>query len=251
MTTAIAAVEEMLEVLDANPRLLEALRARILTRELLELPQAVAELSASQIRLETTLREFMEATQEFMEATNARLDLLETTLRTFMEATNARFDRLENTVVGIQRDVSVIKGRHVEMDLQGKIHGMLGIRRLNRTQVVRAGYPAAALPAFCEDMFNALETGLVTEEQYGRVMDTDLIARARRRGFDDYVYVAVEASYQLDKDDVDRVERTARTLAAVFPKAEIIAMVYGVETSGDVMFHAESKGIEALLGRSS
>lgn len=244
MTTAIAAVEEMLEVLDANPNLLEALRARILTRELLELPQAVAELSASQIRLETAL-------SEFMKATNARLDSLETTLREFMEATNARLVSLENTVVGIQRDVSVIKGRHVEMDMQGKIHGMLGIRRLNRAQVVRAGYPAVALPAFCEDMYNALETGLVTDEQYGRVMDTDLIARARRRGFDDYVYVAVEASYQLDKDDVDRVERTARTLAAVFPKAEIIAMVYGVETSGDVMFHAESKGIETLLGRSS
>ncbi len=269
MITDIAAVEEMLEVLDANPNLLEALRARILTRELLELPQAVAELSASQIRLETTLREFMKATnarldslettlREFMEATNARFVSLETTLREFMEATkafmeaaNTRLAKLESNVVEIKRDFSVIKGRHVEMDLQGKIHGMLGIRRLNRAQVVRAGYPAVALPAFCEDMYNALETGLVTDEQYGRVMDTDLIARARRRGFDDYVYVAVEASYQLDKDDVDRVDRTARTLAAVFPKAEIIAMVYGVETSGDVMFHAESKGIETLLGRSS
>lgn len=244
MTTAFATVDDMLAVLDANPSLLEGLRARILTRELLELPQAVAELTASHLRLENELR-------EFMEVTNARLAALETTLREFMEATNARLVSLENTVVGIQRDLSVIKGRHVEMDLQGKIHGMLGIRRLSRAQVVRAGYPAVALPAFCDDVYDALETGLVTDEQYGRVMDTDLIARARRRGFDDYVYVAVEASYQLDKDDVDRVERTARTLAAVFPKAEIIAMVYGVETSGDVMFHAESKGVEALLGRSS
>ena len=217
MTTAFATLEEMLEVLDANPSLLEALRARILTRELLELPQAVAELSASQLRLESALRQFM-------------------------ESADARFTE-------INRDLSVIKGRHVEMDLQGKIYGILGIRRLSRTQICRAGYPAAALPAFCDKMYDALETGLITDEQYGRVMDTDLIARARRRGFDERVYVAVEASYQLDKDDVDRVERTARTLAAVFPKAEIRAMAYGVETSGDVMSHAESKGVEALLGR--
>ena len=222
---AVVTLQDMLEALDANPRLLEELRVRILTRELLEMPKVVAELSTSHRELA---------------ASHLRL---ENTLRQFMESTDARFNE-------ITRDLSVIKGRHVEMDLQGKIYGILGIRRLMRAQVVRAGYPAVALPAFCDKMYQALETGLITDEQYGRVMDTDLIASARRRGFDERVYVAVEASYQLDKDDVDRVERTVQTLAAVFPKAEIRAMVYGLETSGDVMFHAESKGVEALLGRS-
>ena len=144
MTTAFATLEDMLEVLDANPSLLDALRARILTRELLDLPQAVAELAASQVRLETALRAFMEATnarldalensvaeiiasqvrlettlREFMEATNARLDALEnsvaelaasqmrleTALREFMEATNARLDALENSGAKTERNL--------------------------------------------------------------------------------------------------------------------------------------------------
>ena len=231
MVATYATVQGMLEVLDANPELMEALRARILTRELLELPRVVSELAASQIRLESALREFM-------------------------VATNARLDSLENTVVVIRRDlgdmkvsVDEIRGRHVEMDLQGKIHAILGRRRLRRAQVVRAGYPAVALPEFCDNLFDSLENGRITDEEYDRVMDTDIIVSARRRGFDEYVYVAVEASNRLDRGDVDRVERTRRILAAVFPQSEIRAMVYGVEISNEDRRHAESKGIETVLER--
>ena len=231
MVATYAIVEEMLEVLDANPELMEALRARILTRELLELPRVVSDLAASQIRLESALREFM-------------------------AATNARLDSLENTVVVIRRDlgdmkvsVDEIRGRHVEMDLQRKIHAILGGRRLRRAQVVRAGYPSVALPEFCDNLSDSLENGRITDEEYDRVMNTDIIVSARRRGFDEYVYVAVEASNRLDRGDVDRVERTRRILAAVFPQSEIRAMVYGVEISNEDRSRAESKGIETVLER--
>ncbi len=45
MTTAINDIDDLMRILDANPPLVEALRARLLTRELLELPQTVAELA--------------------------------------------------------------------------------------------------------------------------------------------------------------------------------------------------------------
>ena len=268
--TTYATVEGMLEVLDANPELLEALRARILTREFMELPRMVLELSESQIRLESALREFMEATNTrlySLESMVAKLSesqiRLESALREFMEATNARLDSLESAVVVLQRDmgevketlgvvqqdISAIKGRHVETDLQGKIHGILGMRRMRRVRVVRAGYPAVSLPAFCDSVSESLEEGRITDEEYVRVMDTDLTARARRRGFDGSVYVAVEASNRLDRGDVDRVERTRRILATVFPQSEIRAMVYGVEISDEDRRHAESRGVDTLLER--
>lgn len=262
--TTYATVEGMLEVLDANPELLEALRARILTREFMELPRMVLELSESQIRLESVLREFMEATNTRLDSLSASQIRLENTLREFMEATNARLYSLESAVVVIQRDLgemketlgvvqqdlSAIKGRHVEMDLQGKIHGILGMRRMRRVRVVRAGYPAVSLPKFCDSVSESLEAGRITDEEYVRVMETDLIARARRQGFDGSVYVAVEASNRLDRDDVDRVERTRQILATVFPQSEIRAMVYGVEISDEDRRHAESRGVETLLERS-
>ena len=41
----IHAVERLMQTLDENPHLMEAVRSRILTRELLELPQTVASLT--------------------------------------------------------------------------------------------------------------------------------------------------------------------------------------------------------------
>ena len=46
MTTAISAVEDLVSVLDDNPELLEATRARLLTRELLEMPNILARFAA-------------------------------------------------------------------------------------------------------------------------------------------------------------------------------------------------------------
>ena len=54
--TTINTVEEIIEALDTNPALMEALRARLLTRELLEMPERLA---------------------AFEVATNTRLDALE------------------------------------------------------------------------------------------------------------------------------------------------------------------------------
>ena len=48
--TTVNTVEDIIEALDANPVLLEALRARLLTRELLDLPRVVARLAAAQAK---------------------------------------------------------------------------------------------------------------------------------------------------------------------------------------------------------
>ena len=106
-----------------------------------------------------------------------------------------------------------------------------------------------ALPSFCDKMYDSLEEGCISDDDYVRVMDTDIIIKARRRRFGDWVYVAADASKRLARNDVDRMEKTRRTLAAVFPQSEIYAMLYGVEISDEVRNHAESKGVETFLER--
>lgn len=229
---AIVTVQDMLETLDANPRLLEELRVRILTRELLEMPKVVADLSNVVVGLSASHKE--------LTASHLRL---ETTLQQFMESTDARFSV-------ITQDIASIKGRHVEMDLQGKIYGILGGMRLGRVRIVRATYPAAANHEFCDNVFDSFENGVITGEQYGRVMNTDLIAKARPRGIGEWIYIAIEASNRLDRGDSDRAEATKRALEAVFPQSEVRAMVYGVEISDADRLHAESNGVEVLLERS-
>ena len=64
--TTINNIEDLVRILDEHPEWLEAVRTRLLTRELLELPQTVAELVATVNELANELR-----------ATNRRLDRLQ------------------------------------------------------------------------------------------------------------------------------------------------------------------------------
>ena len=69
----INTMEDLIRLLDEKPEWVEALRARLLTRELIELPEKFAE---------------------------------------FAKATNARFGGLESQVQSLQDDVGMLKGAH-------------------------------------------------------------------------------------------------------------------------------------------
>ena len=80
--TTINTIEDLFKLLDENPQWTEALRARLLTRDLIELPEKFA---------------------QFVDATNQR----------FTEV-DRRFDRLEATVNSMRDDLGVLKGAHAE-----------------------------------------------------------------------------------------------------------------------------------------
>lgn len=80
MNTTIHTIEDLIRILDDNPEWADALRARLLTKELIELPEKFTQFVAEMNR--------------------------------FVEATNRRFDALENRVASIQDDVGILKGAH-------------------------------------------------------------------------------------------------------------------------------------------
>ena len=95
MTTNIDTIEDLIRILDANPEWLEALRSRLLTRELLDMPRTLA---------------------LFMEATNKRLDRLEETLAAFIETTNRRFEQTERRLDQVDRRLDQIERRLDQID---------------------------------------------------------------------------------------------------------------------------------------
>ncbi len=135
--TAIDNIQDFIRVLDENPDWLEEIRVRVLTRELLGLPQVVmelaashvrlentvAELAASQVRLENTFQKFVETTQEFMQTTNRRLGALEAsqarlenTLQKFVETTNRRMDALEASNARMDNTVAELAASHARLE---------------------------------------------------------------------------------------------------------------------------------------
>ncbi len=101
----VSSVNELLRALDANPALQEAARARILTRELMELPQAFARMSMTLERLVlsherlSTSHERLSTSHEELAASHRELaaghERLAATLREFMASTDARFDKVD------------------------------------------------------------------------------------------------------------------------------------------------------------
>ena len=79
-TIAIRTIEDLVRILDDNPEWREALRARLLTRELLEMPNALA---------------------KFVEETRLRFD-----------ENDVRASRMERDIQRLKDDVGILKGAH-------------------------------------------------------------------------------------------------------------------------------------------
>ena len=195
--TTINTMEDLIRLLDENPEWLEALRSRLLTRELLEMPQTLARF------IETTNRRF----EELEENTNRRFDALEQRVGRVEENTNRRFDALEQRSDRMERDIQTIRN---DMGILRASHA--------RNAAVREAFLIA------QDMgLRHVET--LSLEQVGRMVeenDTSDLAAGDRRSFiladliiravdreDQPCYIAVEISYTANGRDTSRAIRNA------------------------------------------
>lgn len=192
--TTINTIEDLVRLLDERPEWVEALRVRLLTRELLELPVAFAKLSE-------TFAKFAETFAEFVETTNNRLTLLET------------------DVSQLKNDVGHLKGWALESRLHSRIVPLISQKLgLRRAELLRT--PAyemqAALKGPVED---SADNGLISDEQELRLVNTDFILRGRHRETLHTVWVAVEVSNKVRTSDITRALESSRILTAIFEEA--------------------------------
>lgn len=137
----IDTVEDLIRVLDANPVWLEALRARLLTRELLELPQKLAAFAA--------------ATDRRFEAVDRRL-----------EAIDRRFEQL-------LIDIAPIKAAHArhaalrEADLIAEENGLTFIRLVDGMQLAELARSDAAAGIATNELRSFRRADLIAECRAG------------------------------------------------------------------------------------
>lgn len=177
-TTTIATVEDLVRVLDENPGWLEALRVRLLTRELLELPKTMAEFVA------TTNRRFEEVDRRFEEV-DRRFD-----------AVDRRFDRLES-------DIGPIKAAHArnaavrEADLIAEESGLAFIRTLSDAEI--------------RDLVQSSDTAGISVNDLRSFRLADLILEAHDSA-EESCYLAAEISFTANGRDTARAIRNAALL---------------------------------------
>ena len=224
----INTIEDLLRLLDENPEWLEALRARLLTRELLELPQTVANLAAE-----------VAALSEKVAALSAEVAALSAEVRAFTAATNARFDRVDARFDRVETRLDGVDARFDRVDARfDRVETRLdrvesGIQSLrNDMGPLKAGHARSAAErnaaAIADDLGLRL-TGVLTQSDLYALTDhadTSGIPKNTLRSFNradlvieatdaqgETCYVAVEISFTANGRDTERAVRNAELLA--------------------------------------
>ena len=284
MTTQINDIHDLLRLLEARPDLAAELRQRILTPELLAMPEQLAVLTARVDGLaeqmavlgqrleqyaaiqEETGRELRELGRQLQELSRRLDEFIQEQrefnreLREFKEEQQEfnqqqrefnqeqrEFNRrMEGRVNTLTGQVGNLRGERYERRLKRRLPNLLYSRcGLDDCQLLQD--PEENLPP---QMLNALRAqqrdGKITGEELDHLQEADYIARAR--GMTDGVerYVVVEAALTVADRDIERAGSRAATLERVTGVATL-AMVVGETVNAPQESRAQEHGVTLLL----
>lgn len=212
---AINTIEDLIQLLDDNPQWLEALRVRLLTRELIELPQ--------------TFAKFAEATNQSFDRIEGRFAGVEGRL----DRGDERMGRIEGRLDRLVEDVGMLKGAVIrevalqQADLIAEDMGLTLVRILSRDDLrplIRSQHvsdiPASHLCSF---------------------LLADLLVEAASQDGESS-FVAVEISFTVNGRDVTRAVRNAGFLSR-FTGRPARAAVAGARLDDRIRDRLESEGV--------
>ena len=247
MATAmtINTMQDLARVLDEHPEWVDALRVRLLTRELLELPQKLAD--------------FVTAANKRFEAIETRLDRMEDDL-TELKGGQARMEddltelkggqaRMQGGQARMQDDLSLLKRGHARM--QDDLSVLKGGHARNAAER-QAGLIAEDLgleyvrTLTFDDIRNLVRSHDTTDIPVNDLRSfrlADLVVEAAQEG--DACYVAVEISFTANGRDTKRALRnagfltrfTGRRAYAVVASVQVDDRIRDILDDGDVSWH--------------
>lgn len=247
MTTTIDTIEDLIRILDDNPEWLEAVRSRLLTRELLDMPKTLA------LFMETTNKRFDEVDKRFggvderFDEVDKRFDGVDERF----DGVDKRFDRVDERFDGLEGRVDRVEARLDRVD--SRLGVLMGTHA--RNQALRE-IPIAVVELGMGECKRVLELAEVVALTIGvdttGISSGDLASFRRADAIADVVdrhgescYVAVEISYTADDRDTDRALRnadyvtrfTGRRAHAAIMAVQIDDRISDVVNSGSVPWH--------------
>ncbi len=225
----IATVEDLVQVLDRHPQWLEALRGRLLTRELLEMPQKLAEFAAAAERRFAAVEGRLDTLERQLELVERRLELIERRL----EALERRVEALERQMQQIRIDIAPLKAAHArtaalrEADLMAEEQGLEFVRTLDREEI--------------RDLVRSSDTDGISRHEMRSFRLADIMLCATDAAGEE-CYLAVEVSYTANGRDTTRAQRNARFLTR-FTGRRAFAMVAGLRFDERIRRDVESGAV--------
>ena len=215
--------DDILQAMEQDPALREAMRRHILTEELLQLPvqvsrleTSVAQLQEGQSRLETRM-DNLEASQERLEAgqeeLKGRIDNLEDGQKR-LEAGQSRLETGQEELKGRMDTMAGRLGDIIGSDYEARSL-RVAPRRLQRLGIRNATLILAARQNPLRDILPVLEQaitdGRISEAEAGELENLDL-AFAGQDPSGNTIQAAIEASITISTEDIRRAVRRAEIL---------------------------------------
>ena len=234
---SIGAIETRLDRLEAGQRRLEEGQQQTEGR--------LDRLEAGQQRLE----ERQQRTEERIDRLETTVDRIDNTVNR-LDATVTRLDatvtRLDTTVHRLDNTVGDLSGRDYEARLAKNLATILSQRiGLRRAQTIRSAVDRMP-PEISAQLEDAVEENLISDSQGERITETDIIIRAQRKSDRAWIWIAVEASVSIHRDDIDRARQAADAPAAVFAEPAIPVAV-GQRIAPPETQHAQAAAVHTTI----
>ena len=211
--TAINTIEDLLQVLDEHPAWLEALRARLLTRDLVELPETLARLAARLDRFAETMNERFDRTDERLDGMDRRFDGIDGRLDGMdqrldkveqrLDGVEGRLETVESGLNALRNDVAPLKAAHAR---NAAVENATGIAR---------GFGLRRIRTLTQDdlwdLTDSIHASDVPSNELASFRRADLIMEATDE-VGESSYIAVEISFTVNGRDTDRAVRNAAFL---------------------------------------
>ena len=219
-------IEEFIEILDRRPDLLDALRQRVLTRELLELPEKFAAFSAE-------MRAFVAETRAFSAETRAFV----AEMHAFVAETRGNFVRVDARLDRVEGRLGNLEGWRYEAKL-ARMLPVLCMTNLNMTDpVILMAEGRDHAPEFNSMAQTLLNAGKLDAGDFTDILDCDAITRDRQNR-----YALFEASITVGESDVERAWRRSKLLSEALD-APVTPVVVGAEISDGLSARAADQGV--------
>ena len=194
----------------------------------------ISEIQANPVAQQLLLRAML--TNEFL-GMPARLDAIE-----------ADVAEIKTRVSALERDVATLRGDSLEVKIPRSIRPYLSQKlALRRPRIMQSAMTVEPDRELRETIYRAVDENVITVDQEDRIGMTDLILRARRR--DDsmvVVWVAVEASNTINRNDIERARESADALRAVFDE-DSIAVAMGYAIREEDLRLADMAGVDVFI----
>ena len=215
----INTMEDLIRLLDENPKWVEALRVRLLTRELIELPEKFAEF----VKVTNERFDKLEGKHDKLEGRfdklERRFDELERRfdkLEKRFDELEKRFDKLEAQVKSLQDDVGMLKGAHARSAAIREASSIAREMNFYRTKNLSQDDLWA--------LIDCADTADIPKNVLRSFRRADLIMEATDQD-GETCYIAVEISFTVNGRDTTRALRNAEFLTRFTDKPAHAAVV--------------------------